>query len=282
MWFSISFIVFFIVDNVINQLVKYIKPSDIETVQVLNIGFIIVHIILYLLITVAIYYFGKNGKFSRTDYIMIFVLLALSFFIGKIIFQLLMFTYALYAFNHNTKPLNTKEEANIVSSSSTDGEQYIEKAEEIKDLSFDKCAVTEDKNEEHIDDENINEELFYQMAYDEVNESRQVKWIWSKSFANADGDKDKATASYIRDRVQDLIINEKNKIQSEKKAIDDMTKIVSSTKSIEDILESNDYLFLGKDIVRKKGTFDDYKVKIEPDCIKLIKNNTVCEIYKLS
>ena len=43
----------------------------------------------------------------------------------------------------------------------------------------------------------VNENQFYEQAMEEIENGTQVKALWAKSFAKAEGDKEKSKALYI-------------------------------------------------------------------------------------
>jgi hypothetical protein len=56
----------------------------------------------------------------------------------------------------------------------------------------------------------VNEDKFWEMAIEEFDGESRKKGLWAKCFAEADGDENKAKASYLKQRVVELK-TEKNK-----------------------------------------------------------------------
>ncbi len=82
------------------------------------------------------------------------------------------------------------------------------------DMSIIKSEMKESKidlpNIEPDIEENIDEDILYEQAMNEIENDIKVKALWAKAFANSDGNEEKAKALYIQYRVENLKKNIKN------------------------------------------------------------------------
>jgi hypothetical protein len=77
---------------------------------------------------------------------------------------------------------------------------------------------------EPLEKNNFKEAKFYEIIAQELDEKRLIKPLWTKAFASADGDYNKAKANYINLRFSQLMqeeseLREREKIQEEEKFI---------------------------------------------------------------
>jgi len=89
----------------------------------------------------------------------------------------------------------------------------IIKSETREDKTRKQTKMTSDVN--HIVDEN----LLYEQVWDEIENNNKIKSLWSRAFANSNGNLEQTKALYIKYRVEDLKINQ-NTITTSSNIID--------------------------------------------------------------
>ncbi len=63
----------------------------------------------------------------------------------------------------------------------------------------------------------MNDDTFYEQVADELEAGTQKKGLWTRCFAEADGDENRAKAIYIKLRVAQLSAEEKDRVAEERR-----------------------------------------------------------------
>jgi len=90
----------------------------------------------------------------------------------------------------------------------------------------------------------INEDDFYEQAWSEVEESKQIKSIWAKAFTQSEGNSEKTKAIYMKLRVDSLKKEADEKIHLAQKEFKQQSTLQESTndkaqKKLQSFLKSN-------------------------------------------
>lgn len=91
---------------------------------------------------------------------------------------------------------------------------------------------------------NINEDDFYEQAWSEVEENKQIKSIWAKAFTQSEGNSEKTKAIYMKLRVDSLKKEAEEKIHLAQKEFKQQASQQESTndkvqRKLQNFLKSN-------------------------------------------
>lgn len=103
---------------------------------------------------------------------------------------------------------------------------------------------------------NINEDDFYEQAWSEVEENKQIKSIWAKAFTQSEGNSEKTKAIYMKLRVDSLKKEAEEKIHlAQKKFKQEATRKEAYDNKVNNKLQS----FLQRKALRISKKISDFE-----------------------
>ena len=126
--------------------------------------------------------------------------------------------------------------------------------QKLQTIKKDEIVMTNNDLTQNLDV--VNDEEFYLQATQEVDEKNQDKAQWAKCMALCEGDENKAKYKYIKERVDRLVTNEKNRIDTNKKLLTEqkekkkqenemrsISKYLNNYEMLNNLLNQNNYNF---------------------------------------
>jgi len=128
----------------------------------------------------------------------------------------------------------------------------------------------------------INEDDFYEQAWIEVENNTQVKKLWAKAFAKAEGNKEKTKAIYLQVRVEQLKKETKEKeTKQAERAKEASNKDYPQVK--QSFFNENETInLLVKKGYKVQKTYNGWKIKEPLGGIKIIKEEEEFDMYAKS